>query len=281
MEIHFAPEEEVAPKLLLGEYNEKFVHDAQDLSCYAEEDGACIGGINAFRLDTLLMVDRLWVREDRRGKGVGARLLSAVEEKAQAGGAKYAELNTFGFQAPGFYERMGYRLLGALEPAVGKWGHYFYRKDLQAMEIEPAREKDIEDWMALADEVKDVFPGLVMEEHRAAALDFIAKDSALCARKAGRVVGGLLFSREESAICFLAVSQACRREHIGERLVSHMLARLDPDRDVTVTTYREGDPNGAAARSFYKSLHFEEGELAEEFGAPVQVFVLKRHGGGS
>lgn len=132
MKIHFAPEEKVAPKLLLGEYNEKFVRQVEDLSCWIEEDGACLGGINAFRLDTLLMIDRLWVSELQRGKGLGARLLSAVEEKAKAGGAVRAELNTFGFQAPGFYEKMGYRLFGALEPAVGKWGHYFYVKELNA-----------------------------------------------------------------------------------------------------------------------------------------------------
>ena len=36
MEIHFAPEEEVSPKLLLGEYNKRFVRSVEDLSCYAE-----------------------------------------------------------------------------------------------------------------------------------------------------------------------------------------------------------------------------------------------------
>lgn len=130
MKIQFAPEEKVAPKLQLGEYNEKFVESAEDLSCWAEEEGVCLGGINAFRLDTLLMIDRLWVAEDQRGKGLGACLLAAVEEKAKARGAKRAELNTFGFQAPGFYEKMGYRLFGSLEPAVGEWGHYFYEKEL-------------------------------------------------------------------------------------------------------------------------------------------------------
>lgn len=130
MEIRFAPEEEVAPKLLLGEYNKKYVRSVEDLSCYVEEDGVCLGGVNAFRLDTLLMIDRLWVDESRRRKGLGRQLLTAVEEKGKAQGAKRAELNTFGFQAPGFYEKLGYRLLGSVEPAVGEWGHYFYVKEL-------------------------------------------------------------------------------------------------------------------------------------------------------
>jgi len=128
--LRFAPEEEIAPKLKLGEYNDRFISDAEDLSCCIEEGGTCLGGINAFRLDDLLMVDRLWVDEEARGRGLGSRLLSAVEEKGRAGGAKRVELNTFGFQAPGFYEKQGYRRLAALEPAVGEWGHFFYVKDL-------------------------------------------------------------------------------------------------------------------------------------------------------
>ena len=47
-------------------------------------------------------------------------------------------------------------------------------------------------------------------------------------------------------------------------------------KDVTVTTYREGDSNGIAALAFYKCLGFSEGKLTEEFGCPVQEFVLKR-----
>lgn len=43
-----------------------------------------------------------------------------------------------------------------------------------------------------------------------------------------------------------------------------------------MTTYRQGDPRGAAARAFYKRLGFSEGKLGEEFGCPVQEFVLKR-----
>ena len=54
---------------------------------------------------------------------------------------------------------------------------------------------------------------------------------------------------------------------------------MEEGRDITVTTYRAEDPNGAAARAFYKRLGFSEGRLTEEFGSPVQEFVLKRSGG--
>ena len=55
-----------------------------------------------------------------------------------------------------------------------------------------------------------------------------------------------------------------------------MLSVVDPEKDIVVTTYREGVPEGIAARAFYKRLGFTEGELTEEFGSPVQEFILKR-----
>ena len=55
-----------------------------------------------------------------------------------------------------------------------------------------------------------------------------------------------------------------------------MLSLSDSKKDVIVTTYRENAPEGIAARAFYKHLGFVEGKLTEEFGSPVQEFVLKR-----
>ncbi len=105
MELRFAPESEVAPKLRLGEYHYQCAEDLEDLSCVIEEDGVCLGGINAVRVGALPMIDRLWVSSDWRHKGLGTRLIAAVEEKGWRNVAKKAELNTFGFQAPGFYEK--------------------------------------------------------------------------------------------------------------------------------------------------------------------------------
>lgn len=276
MEVHFAPEEEVAPKLLLGEYNEKFVRSSEDLSCYVEEGGVCLGGVNAFRLDTLLMVDRLWVDESQRGKGLGRRLLAAVEEKGRLGGAERVELNTFGFQAPGFYEKMGYRLFGSLEPAVGEWGHYFYAKGLSGTEIGLACKEEIQEWMALTERVREDFPGFEPEEHRTAVLKYIDRDSAFCARREGRLVGALLFSREESTLDFLAVDPDCRGQHIGKHLLEATLSSLGPGCEVAVITYREDDPRGGPARAFYRKMGFREGELTETFGFPTQVLRLRR-----
>ena len=151
------------------------------------------------------------------------------------------------------------------------------------MEIALAHPCEIERWMALVDWVKAAFPGLetpeALAEHRSTVLGFMERNAALCAKCDGRIVGALLFSREDSMLCFLAVDPGFRRQHIAEKLAHKMLNHLDSDRDVTVTTYREGAPEERAARAFYRHLGFVEGRLTEEFGSPVQEFALKRSKG--
>ena len=148
------------------------------------------------------------------------------------------------------------------------------------MKIESGREPDIEMWMNLVNKVKSSFPGLetkaALDEHRQTVLTFMRAASAICAKTEEQIVGALLFSREENMLCFLAVDEQYRRQHIAENMVSYMLTLMEPGTDIVVTTYREGVPEGIAARAFYKRLGFAEGRLTEEFGSPVQEFVLKR-----
>ena len=148
------------------------------------------------------------------------------------------------------------------------------------MNVELGKACDIDNWMCLVNQVKDSFPGLetreALGEHRRTVLEFMGRDAAVCAKIDGRIVGTLLFSRDDHMLCFLAVDEVCRRQHIAENMVSYMLTMMDSHSDISVTTYREGVPEGEAARAFYQRMGFTPGKLTEKFGSPVQEFVLKR-----
>ncbi len=148
------------------------------------------------------------------------------------------------------------------------------------MIIELATEQDIDHWMDLVGKVKWSFPGLeteeALDEHRKTVLEFMDKGCAICAKEADRIVGTLLFSKETNTLCFLAVDPGYRRGHIAEKMFSYMLTFMDTGKDITVTTYRAEALEGIPARKFYKKMGFVEGKLTEEFGSPVQEFVLKR-----
>lgn len=146
------------------------------------------------------------------------------------------------------------------------------------MEIRLAQPQDLAGWMELVEKVRFSFPGLetpeALEVHRQTVRAFMRRGWAVCAVERQRIAGVLLFSAEDNTLCFLAVDPAFRRRHAAAGMVACGLAHMDPRRAVTVTTYRESDPAGTAARAFYKSLGFTEGKLTEEFGSPVQEFVL-------
>ena len=99
------------------------------------------------------------------------------------------------------------------------------------MEISFGKTSDIDSWMELVTKVKDDFPGLetreALKEHRRTVLEFIDKESAICAKYHNKIVGVLLFSKEHHMICFLAVDMAYRRQHIAENMVSYMLTVMD------------------------------------------------------
>ncbi len=147
------------------------------------------------------------------------------------------------------------------------------------MIIELATKQDIDNWMTLVNKVKEGFPGLetedALDEHRNTVLEFMDKGCAICAKTDTEIVGTLLFSKEANTLCFLAVDAEYRRQHIAEKMFSYMLTFMDAEKDITVTTYRAEVLEGIPARRFYKKMGFTEGKLTEEFGSPVQEFVLK------
>ena len=115
-----------------------------------------------------------------------------------------------------------------------------------------------------------------MDEHRAAVLEFIDREEALCADVDGKIVGILLFSKELNKLCFLAVDSDYRRQHIAFELVSKMYGYLNLAKDISLETHVEGVPEGVAARFFYKKLGFQEGIIKEDFGSLVQEFILPK-----
>jgi GNAT superfamily N-acetyltransferase len=75
-------------------------------------------------------LDLLWVREELRGQGLGRQLVERAEEQARGRGAKHAYLDTFTFQAPGFYDALGYHVFGELPDFPAGHRRFFYAKAL-------------------------------------------------------------------------------------------------------------------------------------------------------
>ena len=75
-------------------------------------------------------VQTLWVRPDLRRHGYGTRLLAAAEGEARARGCDRILLDTFSFQAPLFYQKHGYEVMGVENDTLLEHKHYRLRKRL-------------------------------------------------------------------------------------------------------------------------------------------------------
>src|SRR5215472_15556426 len=91
-------------------------HDYRPLAIFLRDDaGTIAGGLTGFTWGGTLKIQYLWLREDWRGQGYGARLLARVEEEARSRGCQQAILDTHEFQAPDFYEKQGYTCCGVAD----------------------------------------------------------------------------------------------------------------------------------------------------------------------
>jgi len=60
-------------------------------------------------------VDLFFLPESLRKNRIGSRIIRKAEDEAKRRGCSRAVLFTVTFQAPGFYERQGYEVLGRIE----------------------------------------------------------------------------------------------------------------------------------------------------------------------
>ena len=95
-----------------------------------DAEGNLIGGILGGTYWGWMYVDILWVREDHRKRGIGSKLLSAAEKEAKSRGCHHVHLDTMSWQAPEFYKKHGYTVIGILPDIPSGNQKYLLMKEL-------------------------------------------------------------------------------------------------------------------------------------------------------
>jgi len=93
-----------------------------------------IGGLYAWAFWGWLYVDWLIVHEDYRHQGIGRELMQQAEEKALELKVPKIRLNTFEFQAPDFYKKLGYEVVAIEEDYPQGFKTYYLQKFLSEEE---------------------------------------------------------------------------------------------------------------------------------------------------
>lgn len=106
-------------------------YDLKALVIALEDDGEVVGGLWGRTSLDWLFVEMLFVPEKLRGRGLGTELMTRAEAEARRRGCHSAWLDTFEFQARGFYERLGYSCFAELPDYPVGSSRYFMKKALR------------------------------------------------------------------------------------------------------------------------------------------------------
>jgi ribosomal protein S18 acetylase RimI-like enzyme len=89
-----------------------------------------IAGIVGYTWAGMCEIQFLWVHPDVRKQGYGTRLLHLAEQEAQQRSCSIIILSTYSFQAPAFYQRHGYEVVGRIDDCPPNYTNYYLKKIL-------------------------------------------------------------------------------------------------------------------------------------------------------
>lgn len=97
-----------------------------------DEQGRVVGGTTASIFGGWAYISLLWVEQSLRNRGCGTELMNRLEAAATGLGCRWAHVDTYSFEAPRFYERLGYEVFAVLEDYPAGHCKYFLKKRLAA-----------------------------------------------------------------------------------------------------------------------------------------------------
>lgn len=117
----------------LEDFDESYITYKMDgeIQIGIEDDGKLVAGLDACITNfKILYVSTVFVDEEYRRKGLGARLMREMEKRAAAMGVNMIRLDTNDWQGKEFYETLGYECVGHYDNKEDGFSEYFYLKKL-------------------------------------------------------------------------------------------------------------------------------------------------------
>ncbi len=102
---------------------------SKPLTLVVKDEQQCpIAGIGCRTIYQQLLIEVLWVDESLRGTGIGSELMIKAEEIAKQRGCIGAQVDTLGCQAPLFYQKHGFNIVGKIDGITADHDRYFLSK---------------------------------------------------------------------------------------------------------------------------------------------------------
>ena len=141
-------------------------------------------------------------------------------------------------------------------------------------DIRIAETGDIPAWMELMRLVIDGYPVMDETDYLNEITKAVEEKRALILKEGNLLIGAMTFSKNSGSIDFLGIHPQYRNQGIQKLFLEVLLENYLPGREISMTTYREGDKADTGHRDLLKNLGFAERELLIEYGYPTQRFVF-------
>lgn len=146
-------------------------------------------------------------------------------------------------------------------------------KTFAKSDVSLAEHGDIDGWMDLMRLVIDGYPVMNENDYLNEIMKCIDEQRALVLKDRDVLIGAIAFSYDAGSIEFLGIHPQYRRYGVHRLFLEALMETYLSGKEISMTTFREGDKADTGHRETLKQLGFAERELLTEFGYPTQRFV--------
>lgn len=238
-----------------------------------DTDGMTLGGAWCVIYYDWMHVDLLHLPEMLRGKRIGTRVMRAAEREAARRGCRGVWLDTASFQAPGFYDKLGYSRIGSIVDYVPGHDRIWLLK--QTVEDGPD-DPGIDVAQAPADVHQSVILAGLIDYNESRSGPSMSRQFGLVVREGpeSKVTGGLWgrMSRGWLFVELLVLPEHARGQGLGSELMSRAetMVREQGGRGVWLDTF------SFQARPFYEKLGYQVFAEIPDYPAPHRRFLLSK-----
>jgi ribosomal protein S18 acetylase RimI-like enzyme len=112
-------------------FNSQIIKEkATHFSIFAKHNTKIIGGALIWEHSDALYIDVLWCDENYRKRGIGSKVISMIDGVAMDKQLPQIFVDTYSFQAQGFYQKHGYYSIGTIPGYMLGYDRIFMRKDI-------------------------------------------------------------------------------------------------------------------------------------------------------
>lgn len=163
----------------------------------------------------------------------------------------------------------------------------FHEKEWNSMSLEEMKQQitfakleDVSSLIAFAHLTIDGFPNLDEAMFLQAMKQCIEEKRVLLIKQHQVILALMAFHYETGSIDFFGIHPFYRKRGVAKIFLDTLMNDILHDKEISITTFREGDKADTGYRKAYKELGFAEAELLIEFNYPTQRMILSKQNQG-